>query len=236
MLPDSITTDRQKFRFFEGMKKWLLKYWKRVLVIAVVVGAGFVFWADYHVASFSKAYCTTEIDALPRTHVALVLGTSSKLTNGNPNHYFDYRIDAATDLYESGKVERIIVSGDNRTIYYNEPQQMTRALIASGVPEDRIHSDYAGLRTFDSMVRAQEVFGQDSVIVVSQSFHNERAVYIARHHGIQAWGFNARDVNASMGFKTRVREYFARCKMLLDLYVLNTEPRHLGEPVEIPAD
>lgn len=212
-------------------KKWI----KRILATVIVLIAS-VFWVNYHVSSYSSPFCSASLSQIPHAHVGVVLGTSPKLTNGRENYYFKNRITAAVELYNEGIVDRILVSGDNRTVYYNEPVEMQKALIDAGIPKDRIHLDFAGLRTLDSMVRSKEVFGQDSIVVISQAFHNERAVYLARENGIQAWGYNAKDVSAKMGFKTRVREYFARCKMMLDLYVLGTDPRHLGEPVEIPAD
>ena len=126
------------------------------------------------------------------------------------------------------------MSGDNRKKEYNEPRAMRDALIKKGISEDHIILDYAGFRTFDSMIRAEKVFGQDSFIVISQPFHNERAVFIARKSGIEAYGFNARDVDVAAGFKTKLREVGARVKMILDIYVLHTEPKFLGDPVIIP--
>lgn len=163
----------------------------------------------------------------------MVLGTSSHLINGNKNRYFEYRMDAAAELYHLKKVKYVLVSGDNRQKNYNEPIAMQKALKKRGVPEENIVLDYAGFRTFDSMIRAKEVFGQAEFVVVSQKFHNERAVYIARHSGIDVWGYNASDVEVSAGLKTKLREVLARAKMMLDLYVLNTEPHFLGEKIII---
>lgn len=191
---------------------------------------------DYHVSSFSRTYCTSDAKSLPHVHVGLVLGTSPKVMSGEQNLYYTHRIEAASRLYFQGIIDRILVSGDNRTIYYNEPIVMKADLLEAGIPEDCIHLDYAGLRTLDSMVRSKKVFGQDSIIVISQDFHNERAVYLARKNGIEAWGYNAEDVSLNSGFKTRIREYFARVKMMLDIYILHTQPRHLGDPIEIPND
>ncbi|MGB0177627.1 MAG: SanA/YdcF family protein, partial [Owenweeksia sp.] len=101
-------------------------------------------------------------------------------------------------------------------------------------PEERIVLDYAGFRTFDSMVRAREVFGQQAFTVISQPFHNERAIFIARKFGIEAYGYNAPDVIGAGGFRTKVREVGARVKMVLDIYVLNTQPKFLGEKIIIP--
>lgn len=174
-----------------------------------------------------------DISDISKNKVGLVLGTSSKTVNGNENRYFKYRMEAAAELYKAGKVEYLIVSGDNHTEYYNEPQQMKVSLIALGVPDTAIYLDYAGFRTFDSVIRAKEIFGQTSLTIISQQFHNERAIFIAEHFGINAIGFDADDVSAKVGFKTRFREYLARVKMILDIYVLRTEPKFLGEKIEI---
>jgi SanA protein len=150
-----------------------------------------------------------------------------------PNQYFYNRIKAAVELYESGKIDRIIISGDNSTKYYNEPQDMKEALMEHGIPENRIYQDYAGFRTLDSVIRCKEIFGQNQITIISQKFHNARAVFIARHHQIEAIGYNAKDVNKAAGFKTNVREILARVKLFIDLYVLDQQPKFLGEKIEI---
>ena len=162
-----------------------------------------------------------------------IFGTTPKIGN-RENLYFTYRIDATEKLWKEGKVETIIVSGDNRTIWYNEPLMMRQALIARGIPDDRIVSDYAGLRTLDSVVRAKKVFGTDKVLFVSQRFHVRRAIYLAKAKGIEAHGFAAQDVGRRAGFKTRLREVGARVKMWLDVHFLDTQPRHLGDPEQMP--
>ena len=165
----------------------------------------------------TKKLLYSDITAVPTHKVGLLLGTNPYLKNGNPNKYFTYRIEAAVALYEAGKIQYILVSGDNHKLGYNEPEEMKQALISKGVPEDRIVLDYAGFRTLDSVVRAKEVFGNEQFIIISQQFHNERALFLALHNGIKAVGFNAQDVTAYYGFKTRLREYLARTKLFLDL-------------------
>ena len=123
---------------------------------------------------------------------------------------------------------------DNRRHNYNEPQAMKDSLVNRGIPKESLVLDFAGLRTLDSMVRSKEVFGQDSVTVISQQFHNERAIYLARHYGIHAIGYNAKDVSAYEGLKTRMRELLARVKVFVDFFI-NKQPRHLGEKIEIPG-
>ena len=180
----------------------------------------------------AEAHLYDAIDELPHNRVGLVLGTSHRVRNGGPNPYFHNRMAAAAEVYHAGKVEFLLVSGDNRTRYYNEPGQMRNALIQLGVPSEAIYKDQAGLRTLDSVVRAKEVFGQDSITVISQRFHNQRAVYIARHHGLEVAAFNAGDVPHHNSDRTRLREWFAKANVFWDI-LTNKTPQHLGEPVQI---
>lgn len=178
----------------------------------------------------SKVY--TEVGIIPVNKVGLVLGTSPKLKNGNNNLYFDYRILAAVELYKAGKIKYILISGDNRREDYNEPEEMKKTLMQKGIPEKSIYLDYAGFRTLDSVIRAKEVFGQNRLTIISQRFHNERAIYLAEKNGINAIGYNAKDVNAYSGLKTNIRELFARVKMFIDL-ATDKQPHFLGEKIII---
>lgn len=178
----------------------------------------------------SKIY--TEASIIPTNKVGLLLGTSPKLKNGNNNLYFDYRILAAVELYKAGKIKYILISGDNRREDYNEPEEMKKALMQKGIPEKFIYLDYAGFRTLDSVIRAKEVFGQNQLTIISQRFHNERAIYLAERNGINAIGYNAKDVNAYAGLKTNIRELLARVKMFIDL-AIDKQPHFLGEKIII---
>lgn len=202
------------------------------LVLLLALIASLLAYSEW-IVSDARHYTYDQVEQVPYNRVAVVLGTSKYLSGGGPNHYFKHRIKAAAELYNDAKVDFIIVSGDNATVQYNEPRQMRRALIKAGIPASAIYMDFAGFRTLDSVVRAKEVFGQDRFTVVSQGFHNERAIFIARHFGIDAVGFNAEDPSAYQGIRTRVREVFARLMGLLDLYVLDKGPKFLGEPVPI---
>lgn len=202
-------------------------------LILIVVSALFIWWSNYTIESETENLVTSTISEIPNEKVALVLGTSKTLSDGRVNLYFKYRIDAATELYRAGKVEYFIVSGDNSVEHYNEPEDMKLALIANGVPENKIFEDFAGFRTLDSVVRAKEIFGQNSFIIVSQRFHNERALYLAQKEGIKAYGYNAKDVNAYSGFKTNIREKLARAKVFWD-FAFGVEPKFGGDKVHIP--
>lgn len=180
----------------------------------------------------TSAQIYSEVITIPQNNVGLLLGTSPKLKNGNNNLYFDYRILAAIELYKAGKIKYILISGDNRREDYNEPEEMKKALMQKGISEKSIYLDYAGFRTLDSVVRAKEVFGQNRLTIISQRFHNERAIYLAEKNGINAIGYNAKDVNAYSGLKTNIRELFARVKMFIDL-ATDKQPHFLGEKIII---
>ncbi len=183
----------------------------------------------------SGRYTYDSIAALPSSSCALLLGTSKFLRDGRENLYYRYRIDAAARLYHAGKCKKIVVSGDNRTHGYNEPVLMRRDLIRLGVKPADIVCDFAGLRTLDSVIRFKQVFGQHGGIVVSQRFHNSRAIYVARHHGIALVGYNAQDVGRYSGIKTRLRELASKCFCVLDVHVFKTRPRHLGPAIAIES-
>jgi SanA protein len=186
-------------------------------------------WVVY--STQDKVYADTSL--LPHNEVAVVLGTSNKLTDGSPNPFFEYRIRTAVDLYESGKVKHFIVSGDNRTRYYNEPEEMKRALVKSGVPDSVITLDYAGLRTLDSIVRCKEIFGQNTITIITQPFHCYRALFISNYYQMDAVAVMAEEPGPKTATRVYVREYLARAKAVLDLYILKTSPRHLGEKEEL---
>ena len=182
------------------------------------------------IASGGKTF--SDMELVPKNKVGLVLGTSKKISSGAANPYYLNRISATVALYLAGKIEFVLVSGDNGSRYYNEPTTFKNDLVRAGIPEEKIFLDYAGFRTLDSMVRAKVIFGLDSVTVISQKFHNERAIYLAERKGLAAIGFNAKDVSGSQGLKVKFREYFARVKVFIDL-LLNTQPRFYGEKIEI---
>lgn len=188
--------------------------------------------ADSTIRKASEEKCYTEIDSIPQNKVALLLGTSKTLKNGQSNLYFKYRVEATVALFKAKKVDFILISGDNSRQDYDEPTDMKEALVDMGVPSDKIYLDYAGFRTLDSIIRAKEIFSLTELTIISQAFHNQRAIYLAQKYGIKAIGFNAKDVDKYSGFKTQVREYFARVKVFWDL-TFGVQPKFLGEKIEI---
>ena len=207
---------------------------KKILFTIAVVTCTYVsiYLLDRYVSSATRNKLYSSIKKIPYNRVGLLLGTIKTLANGRTNLYYIYRIHAASKLYHSHKIDYILVSGDNSKKTYDEPTTIKKDLIAKGIPESRIYLDYAGFRTLDSVVRAQKVFGQSKFTVISQPFHNERAVFLARRNNIQAIGFNAKDVTVFYGLKTKTRESFARVKMFLDI-LFGTKPKFLGKKIII---
>lgn len=187
---------------------------------------------NYMVSYQAKGKIYTSASKIPKNKVGLLLGTAKFLSNGNINLYYTYRINAAVALYKANKIEYILVSGDNGRKTYDEPTTFKEDLIAKGIPEDKIFLDYAGFRTLDSVIRAKEIFGQDSITIISQEFHNERAIYLAKHNNIKAIAFNAKDVQGRYGLKVQLREYLARAKASIDV-LFNVSPKFLGDKIEI---
>ncbi len=212
-------------KLFWGLVR-LMVYATIIVGLAGVLNYQLITW----LTSDKNSYA---IDDVPEKKVALVLGTTQFLKNGSTNLYFKFRVDAVAELWRSGKIKYVLVNGDNSRKSYDEPTAMKEALIKKGIPAQRIYLDYAGFRTLDSMVRAKEVFGQSDLIIVSQQFHVERARILARFKEIEAFGYNAVDVDVYYGFRTKFREYLARMKLWIDL-IFGVDPKFMGDPVNIP--
>lgn len=205
---------------------------KIILLGSVSLGLGFLIISNLWVSRYAQ-YATNHLDLLPTELVCLVLGTNKTLANGQPNAFYQHRMEAAAQVYRAGKCQKLIVSGALPTAQYNEPDEMKNSLIVLGVPAEVIFCDYAGIRTLDSVVRFKQIFGQSSGIVVSQEFHNARAIYIAQHHQIQLTGFNAQELSSYRTLKTRLREIFSKGLVVLDVLVFHTKPRYLGDKIPL---
>jgi len=200
--------------------------------VAVLCGVAIVA-AKSLVMRASRGNLYTDASAIPHRRVALVLGCPKRVPGGWSNPFFENRMAAAAELYHQRKIDFLVVSGDNHIQGYDEPTDMKEALVQRGVPFERIYLDYAGFRTLDSVVRVKEIFLQDKITIVSQRFHNERAIFLASHHGIDAIGFDAPDVAPEYALKTLFREQFARVKAALDVYLFHTKPHFLGRRIAI---
>jgi SanA protein len=217
-----------KLLFRTRAKLALFVFLPTVVAVAAILVSG------HYCEQAAAGRIFSSVEAVPKNDVALVLGTGKTTRNGNPNLHFQQRITAAASLYRSGKVQHLLVSGDDHIKTYDEPGDMRDALIAAGVPASAITCDYAGFRTLDSITRAGMVFGLSKFTIVSEEFHCPRAVWIARAHGLDAVAFAAPDVNsARWSLRVKCREYFARAWCGVDLYVLNRGPKFPGprEPI-----
>jgi len=210
-----------------------MKKKKRILILLIfILPIIAVFSANYFIEKNADNKTFSGVSKIKNNKVGLVLGTAKRLQNGNINLYYKYRLKAAINLYISKKIEFIVISGDNRTKNYDEPTDFKDDLIKAGIPENKIYLDYAGFRTLDSVVRIKEIFGQTSITIISQEFHNERAIYLAEHFNIKAIGFNAKRVSGRYGLKVQIREYLAKVKVFVDI-IFKVEPKFLGEKIEI---
>ncbi|WP_046757723.1 SanA/YdcF family protein [Kordia jejudonensis] len=210
------------------MKKWAKRIGYAMLGILLVI-----LCCNAYVELSTKGKTFNTVADIPVNKVGLLLGTGKYLSNGNVNLFYKYRINAAVKLYNAKKIKYILVSGDNGSTSYDEPTTFKEDLIAAGIPESRIILDYAGFRTLDSVIRSKEIFQQEDITIISQQFHNERAIAIAKAKGINAVGFNAKNVGGRNGFKVKMRELLARVAMCLDL-LIGKQPKFLGDKITIP--
>ena len=206
-----------------------MKRYVKYGVLTLVFGGLFVLLCNVWVVTSTSDRVYSNVSEVPYRKVGLVLGTSSKFEDGRPNIFFNQRIATAIKLFQSGKISFLIVSGDNSTKYYNEPLMMKNALIKGGVPESKITMDFAGLRTLDSIIRSNEIFGQDSITVITQDFHSYRALFIADYYDLNMIAMVPGKLSFRTSGKVRFREFFARPLAVLDLFLLNKKPKHLGK-------
>ncbi len=220
-----------------GNKSCLRTMIKRIVLsisVFMFLGIAFTVYVNVRVEKVTQHRLYTDVSLIPRNKVALLLGTNPLNRLGRPNTYFSTRIKTAAELYCAGKADYILASGDNHSKGYDEPTAMRDSLIANGVPSDRIVLDFAGFRTLDSVVRAKEIFGCDSLTIISQTDHNSRALYLAESNGIDAIAISA-PIKAGRLVRIRLalREWLARDKMMLDIW-FGKKPHFLGERIEIP--
>ena len=205
------------------MKKKVIKICALTTSVFAVVCIALMLICNQIVVNFAKGKVFSDIDSIKYNKVGLLLGTTpqariTKITN----YFFIYRIDAAEQLYKAGKIEKILISGDEDSLDgINEPECMRDSLVARGVPASAIILDGKGYRTINSIINANKVFGLKSFTIISQEFHNERAIYQAEHLGLDVeniQAYNAEMPKARRAFITTIREYFARVKLFIDLW------------------
>ena len=206
----------------DKMKK-LVKKCVWTLIIGVIVCLVLMVTCNQIVTNYAKDKAFSNIDSIKKNRVGVLLGTTpqARLTKVT-NYFFIYRIDAAEQLYKAGKIEKILISGDENSLDgINEPECMRDSLVARGVPASAIILDGKGYRTICSVVNANKVYGLKSFTIISQEFHNERAIYQVEHLGLDVeniQAYNAKMPKSRRAYLTSIREYFARVKMFWDLF------------------
>jgi vancomycin permeability regulator SanA len=168
---------------------------------------------------------TGTVAGAPEREVAVVFGAG--LWKGRPTPYLAHRLDTAAELYRTGKVKVVLVTGDNSRAEYDEPDAMRTYLVRQGVPDGRIVSDYAGFDTWDSCVRAKKIFGVDRAVLVTQGFHIKRAIALCDAAGIESYGVGVAEPHDSVWYYGGARELFAAGKAALDV-ALRPDPHFLG--------
>ena len=161
-----------------------------IVLGAVVAIVGVIYVCDAKVVGASAGWCFESVDSLPECETGVLLGTSIRGRYTDVNPYFRPRINGILDLYRAGKIKRVFITGDSASVDYNEPRWMADTLISEGIPAELISLDFNGSHTLESARHAAEFTGGQTFIVVSQQFHNERFIYMARQQGIDVWGLN----------------------------------------------
>ncbi len=215
-------------------KLFSVKIFLRVYLPLILFGAAIVFYCSYKVESNAAGKTYDTVEAIPYNRVGLLLGTCKTMKDRKTiNPFWQYRVDAAYKLWKAKKIDKILISGDNGWHGYNEPEDFVDAFHTLGIPDSAMVCDFAGFRTHDSVIRCKKIFGQKQVTIISQEFHNERALYIAQRYGLKAVGFNAQMVSFRDNLYNMFREKMARVLLFADLYVFHTQPHFLGKKIAI---
>ncbi|RBI65762.1 sanA-like protein [Vreelandella sulfidaeris] len=214
--------------------KWLgrlLMSLGALLLLATLLFIGGNFW----VLATTAAYIERQPQQCRPTDVGIVFGTSHWTRSGVRNPHFHARMRTAASLIEHSQVDHLLLSGDNRTQAYNEPRAMWRELYRRGVASEQMTMDFAGFSTYDTLVRARDVFQLDKTLLITQGWHLPRAIYIGRALGMDVTGCVADDATVNVGWHLKLREWAARVATLGDLYIWGREPYFLGtpEPIEL---
>ena len=219
-----------------------MKRYKKLIKLFAIGAACvlFVIIACHYIVVLNATGKTYDnVEEIPHNKVGLLLATSPITPGGSHNYYFENRIKAADELYKAGKIDFIIASGGDYTKSQkngcDEPGDIRDSLVARGVPIERIILDYEGTRTLNSIAKAKQVYDLDSLTLISQKYHNERAIYLADQYGIHAIGYNAEPSPIRRNrVKNTLREFFARSKMFLDI-LTGKKPDIRQDTITIPS-
>lgn len=217
------------------MIKRFLKFLRRLLLTLGILGVvGLILPRIItSIYSINRIYQTEDA---PQKRLAIVFGAGLR-RDGTPTAILRDRVETAADLYFTGKVEKLLMSGDNRFLEYNEPESMRQYALSLGVPDEAIAMDYAGRRTYDTCYRAKEIFAVDDVLLVTQKFHLPRALFLCNALGLEATGVeaNTRRFWSVSLLIWNVRELLATTGAFLDVFVTSPQPV-LGEPSPLFVD
>lgn len=216
------------------MKKISIKKIIGILAVLALLLAAFIWIVSIRIGGYA-AYDFENIEELPECDAVLVLGAKAN-SDGTPSLALKDRLDYALELYEKGKVKKILASGDHGTKEYDEVNAMLNYLLDKGVPREDIFLDHAGFDTYDSIYRARDVFLVESVIISTQEFHMPRSLYIAINLGLESYGYSCDDKMIYNMFYLNARESLARVKAFLEVEVLHAKPKYLGEAIPISGD
>lgn len=216
------------------MWKKIFNWIKRLILTFGLIGLLGLFLPRLLTGLYATARIFT-VDSVPPERVAIVFGAGLQ-RDGSPTAILRDRVQTAVQLYKSGKVEKLLLSGDNRTVAYNEPESMRQYAHSLGVPDEALVLDYAGRRTYDTCYRAKAIFGVESAILVTQDFHLPRALFLCDYLGIQAVGVKADNLYylKRLRFVWNVRELLATFGAFTDVYFFKPLPV-LGNPEPIFA-
>lgn len=206
-----------KFRSLSRKRKII---YTEVFLILICAGSPAIIRTALYIGARNQIYA--RIAEVPKCRACIILGAKVK-QNGTLSVILTDRVNKGIELYKAGKVEKLLMSGDNRFYHYNEPERMKEYAIAHGVPEKDIATDYAGRRTYDTLYRAKYIFGLNKFVVVSQRFHLDRTIFLAKHIGVTAYGVPA-DVRGHRNLKAEVREIPACMGALVDAYLRQPRP------------
>ena len=195
----------------------------RVFILPPLLVAAVVLVCNLWIVLSTQSRVYDSVDLIEERDVGIVLGTSKKVAPDTPNQHFENRLAAAAALFKEGKVKRLLVSGYRDSQYYDETRDMIAKLKELGVAETEILADDMGIRTLDSVVRAKTIFGFERILIISDDFHVNRAIFIADYYGLDAIALRSESVNYEDSRKVRIREYFARVKAIIDLYLLQPD-------------
>jgi len=213
-----------KLNWFNIIKKFSIYLFVFCTVIVIT--------SNIIVNNNAKDKLYTSTTTIPKNKVGVLLGTSKILDGGIKNSFFTYRLNATLALFNAKKIDFVVISSTYESEQNDNPKDFKDELLKKGIPENKIYLDYGGSRTLNSIFNIKEVYNQPSITIISQEFHNERAIYLAEYFGIKAIGFNAQDVTNRLGYKTQIREYFARVKIFIDI-IFKVQPKLVSKKVLI---